>query len=182
MVLDFAYDGGPPGSGGEAPLLVDGVVVGRGRIEATTAYYFAFDETFNVGIDRGTPVSTTTPRCATGSPGRSTSRWSCGPDEGPGAADEVRATAPLARRGLLLARALIAVAASDRDGAQGGERGPRTAAVGGPQMLSTASSRPVRSRTGAETPQSRRVELAAAGGVAALPGLVELVAQRDHDR
>ena len=29
---------------------------GRERIEATTAYYFAFDESFNVGIDRGSPV------------------------------------------------------------------------------------------------------------------------------
>ena len=26
------------------------------RIETPTAYYFSFDETFNVGVDRGTPV------------------------------------------------------------------------------------------------------------------------------
>jgi arylsulfatase len=56
VVLDFRYDGGPPGSGGEARILLDGVLVGRERIEATTAYYFAFDESFNVGIDRGSPV------------------------------------------------------------------------------------------------------------------------------
>ncbi len=31
--------------------------VGSGEIPATTAYYFAFDETFNVGVDRGTPVT-----------------------------------------------------------------------------------------------------------------------------
>ncbi len=37
-------------------ILIDGVVTGREWIEATTAYYFAFDESFNVGIDRGSPV------------------------------------------------------------------------------------------------------------------------------
>ena len=57
VVLDFEYDGGPPGSGGEARILVDGAEAGRGRIEYTTAYYFAFDETFNVGVDRGSPVT-----------------------------------------------------------------------------------------------------------------------------
>ncbi|WP_196803951.1 arylsulfatase [Marmoricola sp. URHB0036] len=56
VVLDFAYDGGPPGSGGRASILIDGTLVGRERIEETTAYYFAFDESFNVGIDRGSPV------------------------------------------------------------------------------------------------------------------------------
>lgn len=56
VVLDFVYDGGPPGSGGEARLLLDGQQVASGRIPATTAYYFAFDETFNVGVDRGSPV------------------------------------------------------------------------------------------------------------------------------
>lgn len=56
VVLDFTYDGGPPGSGGLARILLDGTVVASGRVEATTAYYFAFDETFNVGVDRGSPV------------------------------------------------------------------------------------------------------------------------------
>ena len=56
LVVRFAYDGGPPGSGAEVSLEVDGARVGSGRIPATTAYYFSFDETFNVGVDRGTPV------------------------------------------------------------------------------------------------------------------------------
>ena len=56
VVLDFEYDGGPPGSGGEATIVVDRTEVGRGRIEQTTAFYFAFDETFDVGCDRGSPV------------------------------------------------------------------------------------------------------------------------------
>ena len=37
-------------------LEVDGSPFGSGRVPGTTAYYFSFDETFNVGIDRGTPV------------------------------------------------------------------------------------------------------------------------------
>ncbi len=56
LVVRFAYDGGPPGSGAEVTLEVDGDQVGSGRIPVTTAYYFSFDESFNVGVDRGTPV------------------------------------------------------------------------------------------------------------------------------
>ncbi len=56
LVARFTYDGGPPGSGADVTLEVDGVAVGSGRIPVTTAYYFSFDETFNVGVDRGTPV------------------------------------------------------------------------------------------------------------------------------
>lgn len=56
LAVRFDYDGGPPGSGADVVLEVDGEEVGSGRIPATTAYYFAFDETFNVGVDRGSPV------------------------------------------------------------------------------------------------------------------------------
>lgn len=56
LVARFAYDGGSPGSGATVTLVLDGVAVGSGRISETTAYYFSFDETFNVGVDRGTPV------------------------------------------------------------------------------------------------------------------------------
>ena len=56
LVVRFDYDGGPAGSGASVTLEVDGVAVGSGRIPTTTAYYFSFDETFNVGVDRGTPV------------------------------------------------------------------------------------------------------------------------------
>jgi arylsulfatase len=57
LVATFAYDGGPPGSGADVYLTVDGADIGSGRIPATTAYYFSFDETFNIGVDRGTPVT-----------------------------------------------------------------------------------------------------------------------------
>ena len=56
LVVRFDYDGGPPGSGADVTLEVDGATVGTGRIAVTTAYYFSFDETFNIGVDRGTPV------------------------------------------------------------------------------------------------------------------------------
>lgn len=56
LVVRFDYDGGPPGSGASVTLEVDGASVGSGRVPVTTAYYFSFDETFNVGVDRGTPV------------------------------------------------------------------------------------------------------------------------------
>jgi arylsulfatase len=57
LVVTFEYDGGPPGSGAEVTLALDGAPIGSGRIPATTAYYFSFDETFNIGVDRGTPVT-----------------------------------------------------------------------------------------------------------------------------
>lgn len=56
IVVRFDYDGGAPGSGADVRLEVDGTTVGSGRLNSTTAYYFAFDETFNIGVDRGTPV------------------------------------------------------------------------------------------------------------------------------
>jgi len=57
LVMDFAYAGGPPGDAAAVALAIDGRWVGAGRIVSTTAYYFSFDETFNVGVDRGTPVT-----------------------------------------------------------------------------------------------------------------------------
>ncbi|MFL6178006.1 MAG: arylsulfatase, partial [Ornithinibacter sp.] len=57
LVAHVEYDGGPPGDGATVTLLVDGTEVARGHVPQTTAYYFSFDETFNVGVDRGTPVT-----------------------------------------------------------------------------------------------------------------------------
>ncbi|HEU0288857.1 MAG TPA: sulfatase-like hydrolase/transferase, partial [Nocardioidaceae bacterium] len=57
VVMDFAYAGGPPGDAAAVALAVDEQWVGAGRIVSTTAYYFSFDETFNVGRDPGTPVT-----------------------------------------------------------------------------------------------------------------------------
>ena len=55
--LDYQGTDAEPGGPAAVRLVVDGVPVGAGQIDRTTAYYFAFDETFNVGIDRGTPVT-----------------------------------------------------------------------------------------------------------------------------
>lgn len=55
--VDFRYDGGGVGRGGTVALAVDGRAVGEGRVEETIPYYFSFDETFDVGVDLGTPVS-----------------------------------------------------------------------------------------------------------------------------
>ena len=57
LVMRFEYAGGPPGDAARVTLSVDGTEVAAGEIPATTAYYFAFDETCNVGVDRGSPVT-----------------------------------------------------------------------------------------------------------------------------
>jgi arylsulfatase A-like enzyme len=55
--MDFCYDGGGLGRGGEVVLTVDGAKVASGVVDATVPYYFSFDETLDVGVDLGTPVS-----------------------------------------------------------------------------------------------------------------------------
>lgn len=57
LVAELTYAGGPPGGAFDVRLLIDADEVGRGHVPASTAYYFSFDETFNVGVDRGTPVT-----------------------------------------------------------------------------------------------------------------------------
>lgn len=54
--MEFSYDGGAVGRGGDVTLLVDGEKAAEGRVDATIPYYFAFDETFDVGVDRASPV------------------------------------------------------------------------------------------------------------------------------
>ena len=55
--MDFAYDGGKPGSGGTATLYIDGKSVGSAKVEKTEFAIFSADETAGVGIDTETPVS-----------------------------------------------------------------------------------------------------------------------------
>ena len=57
IVLDFAYDGGGFGKGGEATLSVNGNAVAEGRIEKTQPLIFSADETADVGLDNQTPVA-----------------------------------------------------------------------------------------------------------------------------
>ena len=55
--MEFAYDGGGLGKGGDVDLFVDGDKVGEGRVEMTVPMVFSADETTDVGSDSGTPVS-----------------------------------------------------------------------------------------------------------------------------
>jgi arylsulfatase len=53
----FSYDGGGLGRGGDVRLVVDGEKVGEGRIEQTLPFFYSMDQTLDVGLDRGTPVT-----------------------------------------------------------------------------------------------------------------------------
>ena len=55
--VEFAYDGGGMGKGGNVTLYVDGQAVGSGRVEITQPVVFSADETLDVGYEAGTPVS-----------------------------------------------------------------------------------------------------------------------------
>jgi arylsulfatase len=55
--VEFAYDGGGLGKGGNVTLYVDGAKAGSGRVEATQPMAFSADETTDIGNDSATPVS-----------------------------------------------------------------------------------------------------------------------------
>jgi arylsulfatase A-like enzyme len=55
--MEFAYDGGGLGKGGDVTLYRDGVEIGKGRVDFTQAMIFSADETTDVGRDTGTPVA-----------------------------------------------------------------------------------------------------------------------------
>ena len=55
--MEFTYDGGGLGKGGDVTLIVNGNPVGEGRVEATVPMLFSADETTDVGRDSATPVS-----------------------------------------------------------------------------------------------------------------------------
>jgi arylsulfatase len=57
IVFDFTYDGPGVAKGGTGVLTVDGQVVATQQIPHTIAFLMVADETFNVGIDTGTPVN-----------------------------------------------------------------------------------------------------------------------------
>lgn len=57
--VEFVYDGNGRGKGGTATLYVNGNQVGSGRIERTHSNTFSLDDAADVGVDEGTPVSST---------------------------------------------------------------------------------------------------------------------------
>ena len=58
VAVEFAYDGGGLGKGGEAVIGINGKEVGRARVLNTVAGRFGID-TFGVGSDTGSPVANT---------------------------------------------------------------------------------------------------------------------------
>ncbi len=55
--VEFNYDGDGLAQGGTVSLLVDGKKVAEGRVEKTIPGRFSADETFDTGLDSGSPVS-----------------------------------------------------------------------------------------------------------------------------
>ena len=55
--VEFSYDGGGLGKGGDVTLYLDGEQVGEGRVEGTVPMLFSADETTDLGSDSATPVT-----------------------------------------------------------------------------------------------------------------------------
>lgn len=55
--MEFAYEGGGLGKGGDVSLYYDGDKVGEGHVAHTVPFIFSADETADVGSDSGTPVA-----------------------------------------------------------------------------------------------------------------------------
>ena len=55
--MEFTYDGGGLGKGGNVTLFVDGKTVGKGKIKATLSNIYSADDGLDVGEDSGAPVS-----------------------------------------------------------------------------------------------------------------------------
>jgi arylsulfatase A-like enzyme len=55
--LEFAYDGGGVGKGGDVTLYVDGKEAGSVRVEQTEPLVFSADETLDIGNETGSPVT-----------------------------------------------------------------------------------------------------------------------------
>jgi hypothetical protein len=55
--MEFEYDGGGIGKGGDVTLYVDGEQQGKGRVERTIPFVFSLDEGVDVGKEFGTTVS-----------------------------------------------------------------------------------------------------------------------------
>ena len=55
--MEFTYDGGGLAKGGTVSLFIDGQKVGEGRVDTTEPFGFSADETIDVGMEAGSPVS-----------------------------------------------------------------------------------------------------------------------------
>jgi len=59
IVVDFAYDGGGMGKGGEITMKVNGKKVAGGRLERTIPIQFSLGEGVDIGMDVGSPIDFT---------------------------------------------------------------------------------------------------------------------------
>jgi arylsulfatase A-like enzyme len=59
--MEFVYDGGGLAKGGNVSLFIDGKPVGKGRVEETAPLVFSADETSDVGVKRGSPMTSEIP-------------------------------------------------------------------------------------------------------------------------
>ena len=59
--MEFAYDGGGLAKGGTVTLYIDGKSVGSGRVDRTVPIIFSADETSDVGLKRGSPITPEVP-------------------------------------------------------------------------------------------------------------------------
>jgi hypothetical protein len=55
--MEFEYDGGGVGKGGNVTLFIDGNPVGQGRVDRTIPMAYSADEACDVGRDTGSPSS-----------------------------------------------------------------------------------------------------------------------------
>jgi arylsulfatase A-like enzyme len=55
--MEFTYDGGGVAKGGNVVLFVDGKNVGEGRVDQTEPFLFSADETCDIGVEAGSPVT-----------------------------------------------------------------------------------------------------------------------------
>ena len=55
--MEFAYDGGGLAKGATVTLFIDGKAVGSGRLDQTVPLVFSADETSDVGVKRGSPMT-----------------------------------------------------------------------------------------------------------------------------
>jgi arylsulfatase len=59
--MEFTYDGGGLAKGGNVTLFIDGNAVGNGRVEQTAPMLFSLDETSDVGLKHGSPMTADMP-------------------------------------------------------------------------------------------------------------------------
>jgi arylsulfatase len=59
LVVDFAYDGGGMGKGGEITMKANGKKIASGRLKRTMPIQFSLGEGIDVGMDIGSPIDFT---------------------------------------------------------------------------------------------------------------------------